>query len=77
MNITALDEEIDRETEETDLTENDLQTEDGAEVETEITVTGETILMIGHQGGGRTLLTRGPVAEVMEMLENLPTSPMS
>ncbi len=76
MIIIALGDETDRETAETDLTENVLQIGGGAEVETENIVIGETTLMTGHQGAGRTLLTRGPVAEVMAMLENLRTNPM-
>jgi hypothetical protein len=58
------------------LTENDLQIGDGAEVETENIETGETTLMTGHQGAGRTLLTRGPVVEVMPTRENLRLNPM-
>jgi hypothetical protein len=76
MSITALDAEIDREIVETDLTESALPIEDVEEVETENTVTGETTLILRHLGAGRTLLTRGPVAEVTAMLESLRTSLM-
>lgn len=44
-------------------TENDPPIGGEDEVESGITVTGETILMIGHEGAARTLLTYGPVAE--------------
>jgi hypothetical protein len=45
------------------------------EVEIETTVTGETILMIGLQGAARTLLTHGPVVDVMAILETLQADP--
>jgi hypothetical protein len=52
-----------------------LRTGDGEEVEIENIVTGETILMTGLEGAARTLLTHGPVAEVMAVLENLQVDP--
>jgi hypothetical protein len=50
----------------------DLQTDGDAEVESEITVTGETILMmIGHEGAARILLTHGPVVEAKTIAASL------
>jgi hypothetical protein len=57
------------------LNENVLRTGGGEEVEIEIIVTGETILMTGLEGAARTLLTCGPVAEVMAILESLQADP--
>lgn len=57
------------------LSENDLRTDGDDEVENEITGTGETILMIGHGGAARTLLTYGPVVEEKIPVENLQAGP--
>lgn len=66
----GLADETDRETVETDtLRESGPRRGDDGEVETEIIVTGETILMTGLEGAARTLLTHGPVAEVTAILE--------
>ena len=64
-------------------TENDPLIDADEEVESEITVTGETILMIGHEGAARTLLTHGPVAEEkipaanLQVGQNLQNQPRS
>jgi hypothetical protein len=73
MTITDLADGIDRGIAETDtLTGSDRQTDGDAEVENEITVTGETILMmIGHEGAVRTLLTHGPVVEANTIVASL------
>ena len=55
---------------ETDLIEIALQIGGDAEVGNGTFETGETILMTGHEGAARTLLTRGPVVEVMEISAN-------
>jgi hypothetical protein len=76
MIITDLADEIDQEIAETDMaTGSALQTGGDAGVETEIIVTGETTLMIWLEGAARTLLTRGPVAEVMAIQGNLQAEP--
>jgi hypothetical protein len=65
MIIIGLVAEIAQEIAETDMpTQRSLQTGGDAEVESEITVTGEAILMIRLEDAARTLLTRGSVAEV-------------
>lgn len=46
-------------------TESDLQTDGGAEAESEIFVTGETTLMMGLEDATRTLLTHGREIEVI------------
>jgi len=76
MTSTGRADENGHETDETDmLRESALRTGDGGEVEIETIVTGETILMIGLEGAARTLLTHGPVAEVMVILESLQEGP--
>ena len=65
MIIIGLVAETDQEIAETDmLSERDRQIGEDAEAESEITVTGETILITWLEDAARTLLTRGPVAEV-------------
>ena len=64
-----LDVEIAPEIAEIDMTGNVLQIGGGAEVGSGIFETGETILMMGHEGAARILLTHGPVVEVMEVME--------
>lgn len=73
MTTIGLADGIDREIAETDtMIGNDPQTAGDAEVESEITMTGETIhMMMGHEGAARTLLTRGPVAEAKTIAASL------
>jgi hypothetical protein len=81
---TIIDQEGGTDLETADMeTENDPRIDDEDEVESEITVTGETILMTGHEGAARTLLTHGPVAEEkipvgnLQAGQNLPNQPRS
>jgi hypothetical protein len=67
---TDQDEGTDREIADME-TENDPRTGGEDEVESGITVTGETILMTRHEGAARTLLTHGPVAEEKTPVGNL------
>lgn len=55
---------------ETDSTGTALQTGGDAEAASGTTETGETTLMIRHEGAAGTLLTQGPVAEAMVILEH-------
>ena len=73
MITTDLADETDQGIAEIDtLKENGLQTDDDVEVESEITVIGETIpMMIGHEDAVRTLLTLGLVAEVKIVVASL------
>ena len=70
--------EIDLEIAETDMLRGIVpQIVDGEEVGRGNIETGETTLMIGHQGAARTLLILGPVVEEITPQENHLADPKS